>query len=193
MAGAQRSRLRAAAADARRARARRRADRDRRARAGGRARRRRRRAADSAWTSAQRSERVAFADGLDLLCAWGVLEHTSGSHESYARREQGDDEALFTVDRRRLALLLRDPAIGARGDHASSSSSTRPRATHQPGGGEPCPGGAARTAADRGPFAAAGRPRRRRARLLPRSAGADRERRRTQPGIKSSGAPRAAR
>jgi uncharacterized protein (TIGR02678 family) len=58
----------------------------------------------------QRSERMAFADSLDLLCAWGVLEHTSGSHESYARREQGDDEALFTVDRRRLALLLRDPA-----------------------------------------------------------------------------------
>ncbi len=58
----------------------------------------------------QRSERVAFADGLDLICAWGIVEHTSGSHESYTRREQGDDEALFTVDRRRLALLLRDPA-----------------------------------------------------------------------------------
>lgn len=57
-----------------------------------------------------RAERVAFADGLDLLCSWGVLQHTSGSHESYARREQGEDEALFTVDRRRLALLLRDPA-----------------------------------------------------------------------------------
>jgi uncharacterized protein (TIGR02678 family) len=58
----------------------------------------------------QRAERVAFADALDLLCTWGVIEHTSGSHESYTRREQGDDEALFTVDRRRLALLLRDPA-----------------------------------------------------------------------------------
>jgi len=58
----------------------------------------------------QRSERVAFADGLDLLCSWGVLDHTSGSRESYARREQHEDEALFTVDRRRLALLLRDPA-----------------------------------------------------------------------------------
>jgi len=57
-----------------------------------------------------RGERVAFADGLDLLCMWGVLDHTSGTHESYARREQGEDEALFTVDRRRLALLLRDPA-----------------------------------------------------------------------------------
>lgn len=58
----------------------------------------------------RRPERVAFADGLDLLCAWGVLEHASGSHVSYARREQGEDEALFTVDRRRLALMLRDPA-----------------------------------------------------------------------------------
>jgi uncharacterized protein (TIGR02678 family) len=58
----------------------------------------------------ERSERLSFADGLDLLCSWGVLDHASGSHESYARREQGEDEALFTVDRRRLALLLRDPA-----------------------------------------------------------------------------------
>jgi uncharacterized protein (TIGR02678 family) len=58
----------------------------------------------------ERAEREAFADGLDLLCMWGVLEHTSGSHDSYARREQDEDEALFTVDRRRLALLLRDPA-----------------------------------------------------------------------------------
>jgi uncharacterized protein (TIGR02678 family) len=58
----------------------------------------------------ERAERLAFADGLDLLCAWGVLEHTSGSRGSYARRDQGDDEALLTVDRRRLALLLRDPA-----------------------------------------------------------------------------------
>lgn len=56
-----------------------------------------------------RSERMAFADGLDLLGAWGVVDHTSGSHESYSRRDQGEDEALFTVDRRRLALLLRDP------------------------------------------------------------------------------------
>lgn len=58
----------------------------------------------------ERRDRVAFADALDLLCAWGVLEHTSGSHDSFARRDQGDDEALFTVDHRRLALLLRDPA-----------------------------------------------------------------------------------
>lgn len=58
----------------------------------------------------ERSERGAFADGLDLLCSWRVIEHTSGSHDSYVRREQGEDEALFTVDRRRLAQLLRDPA-----------------------------------------------------------------------------------
>jgi uncharacterized protein (TIGR02678 family) len=58
----------------------------------------------------QRSERMAFADGLDLLCSWGVLEHTAGSRESFARRDQGADEALFTVDHRRLALLFRDPA-----------------------------------------------------------------------------------
>jgi len=57
----------------------------------------------------ERGERAAFADGLDLLRSWGVLTHTSGSHESYARRDQREDEALFTVDRRRLALLLRDP------------------------------------------------------------------------------------
>ena len=58
-----------------------------------------------------RHERVAFADGLDLLREWGILTHTSGSHDSYARRAQDDDEALFTIDHRRLALLLRDPAV----------------------------------------------------------------------------------
>jgi len=58
----------------------------------------------------ERRERAAFADGLEVLCAWGVLEHTSGSRESYSRRDHGDDEALFTIDRRRLAMLLRDPA-----------------------------------------------------------------------------------
>jgi uncharacterized protein (TIGR02678 family) len=63
----------------------------------------------------ERKERVAFADGLDLLCDWGILTHTAGSHESYARRTQDDDEALFTIDHRRLALLLSDPsaALGA--------------------------------------------------------------------------------
>ncbi|MCL2420073.1 MAG: TIGR02678 family protein, partial [Conexibacteraceae bacterium] len=29
----------------------------------------------------RRSERMAFADGLDLLCMWGVIEHTSGSRD----------------------------------------------------------------------------------------------------------------
>lgn len=57
-----------------------------------------------------RAERVAFADGLELLVAWGVLEHTAGSRASYRTLEAGEDEALLTVDRRRLAALLRDPA-----------------------------------------------------------------------------------
>lgn len=58
----------------------------------------------------QRAERVAFADGLDLLCVWGVLQHTAGSRQSYARRTQDDDEALLTIDRRRLAIAVSDPA-----------------------------------------------------------------------------------
>ena len=57
-----------------------------------------------------RRERLAFADGLDVLCDWGAIAHTSGSRDSYARREQRDDEALFTIDHRRLALLVRHPA-----------------------------------------------------------------------------------
>lgn len=60
-----------------------------------------------------RHERVAFADGVDLLVAWGVLEHTAGTHESYRRRVQDEDEALLTIDRRRLALVLRDPSRAA--------------------------------------------------------------------------------
>ncbi len=63
-----------------------------------------------------RAERVAFADGLDLLTSWGVLEHTAGTRASFSRAEPGgEDEALLTVDRRRLALVLRDPvaALGA--------------------------------------------------------------------------------
>jgi uncharacterized protein (TIGR02678 family) len=57
----------------------------------------------------QRSERLAFADVLDLLCHWGVLRLDDGSRASFATREPGEDEALFTIDRRRLASLLRDP------------------------------------------------------------------------------------
>jgi uncharacterized protein (TIGR02678 family) len=67
-----------------------------------------------------RAERVAFADGLDLLTAWGVLEHTAGSRASFSRVQPGgEDEALLTVDRRRLALVLRDP-IGAMGAESLS-------------------------------------------------------------------------
>lgn len=58
----------------------------------------------------ERSERVAFADGLDLLCAWGVLDHTAGSRQSFARRTQDADEALLTIDRRRLAITISDPS-----------------------------------------------------------------------------------
>lgn len=62
-----------------------------------------------------RPERVAFADGLDLLTHWGVLEHTAGSRASFSRIDpSGEDEALLTVDRRRVALVLRDP-VGALG------------------------------------------------------------------------------
>jgi uncharacterized protein (TIGR02678 family) len=56
-----------------------------------------------------RSERLAFADVLDLLCHWGVLRLDDGSRASFTTREPGDDEALFTIDRKRLASLLRDP------------------------------------------------------------------------------------
>jgi uncharacterized protein (TIGR02678 family) len=89
-----------------------------------------------------RSERVAFADGLDLLCAWGVIEHSSGSHESYTRREQSDDEALFTVDRRRLALLLRDPA-------AALEATTLDQLVDESGRYSPTPEGENRARAER--------------------------------------------
>ncbi|MGH2741199.1 MAG: TIGR02678 family protein, partial [Thermoleophilaceae bacterium] len=58
----------------------------------------------------RRAERIAFADALDLLCAWGVLRLDDGARASFSRREQGEDEALFTIDRKRLASLLRDSA-----------------------------------------------------------------------------------
>ena len=52
---------------------------------------------------------------LDLLCDWGVLRMDDGQRSSFAAGEQGDDEALFTIDRKRLASVLGDPfrAIGA--------------------------------------------------------------------------------
>lgn len=90
----------------------------------------------------QRSERMAFADGVDLLCAWGIIEHTSGSRESYARREQGEDEALFTVDRRRLALLLRDPA-------AALEATTLGQLVDETGRYSPTPEGENRARAER--------------------------------------------
>jgi uncharacterized protein (TIGR02678 family) len=62
-----------------------------------------------------RSERLAFADVLDLLCDWGILRIDDGSRASFTSGEPGDDEALFTIDRRRLSSLLLDPfrALGA--------------------------------------------------------------------------------
>ena len=63
-----------------------------------------------------RGDRVAFADGLELLLSWGVVVHVSGSHSSYRRaEEQEEDEALLTIDRRRLGLL-RDPALAAKAE-----------------------------------------------------------------------------
>lgn len=64
-----------------------------------------------------RSERLAFADVLDLLCDWGVVRLDDGARASFSAEEQGDDEALFTIDRKRLASVLADPfrAIGAAG------------------------------------------------------------------------------
>jgi len=90
----------------------------------------------------QRSERMVFADGLDLLCGWGILKHTSGSHESYSRREQGDDEALVTVDRRRLALLVRDPA-------AALAATTLAQLVDERGRYAPTPEGENRARAER--------------------------------------------
>ncbi len=74
-----------------------------------------------------RHERDAFADGLHLLVHWGVLTHTAGSWESYARHEQDDSEALLTIDRRRLALVLRDPvaAVDARSLEEAADESRR--------------------------------------------------------------------
>jgi uncharacterized protein (TIGR02678 family) len=57
-----------------------------------------------------RAERLAFADGLELLVSWGVVEHTAGSKASYRSLDASEDEAFLTVDRRRLVALLRDPA-----------------------------------------------------------------------------------
>jgi len=58
-----------------------------------------------------RSERMAFADGVELLCHWGVLHLMYGRRGTFANRIRDDEEALFTIDRRRLALVLRDPFV----------------------------------------------------------------------------------
>jgi uncharacterized protein (TIGR02678 family) len=81
-----------------------------------------------------RAERAAFADGLELLCHWGVLQLMHGRRGTFANRIQaGDDtEALFTVDRRRLALVLRDPfaamAAGSAGELAADPEPATPEA-----------------------------------------------------------------
>ena len=64
----------------------------------------------------ERAERLAFADALEVLVSWGVLEHTAGSKASYRSLDAGADEALLTVDRRRLAALLRDPSQALEAD-----------------------------------------------------------------------------
>jgi uncharacterized protein (TIGR02678 family) len=56
-----------------------------------------------------RAERLAFADALDLLCAWGVAQVVDGSRRSFSRAHADEDEALLTIERRRLAAVLRDP------------------------------------------------------------------------------------
>lgn len=57
----------------------------------------------------ERRQRLALVDVLDLLAHWGILRLDDGSRASFGAREPREDEALFSVDRRRLASLLRDP------------------------------------------------------------------------------------
>jgi uncharacterized protein (TIGR02678 family) len=73
----------------------------------------------------QRSERLAFADVLDLLCHWRVLRLDDGSRASFATRDPGEDEALFTIDRKRLASLLRDPFRSLAAHHADELADDR--------------------------------------------------------------------
>lgn len=56
-----------------------------------------------------RAERLALADVLDFLVGLGVIAVVDGSRRSFACTEPAEDEALFTIDRRRLASLVRDP------------------------------------------------------------------------------------
>jgi uncharacterized protein (TIGR02678 family) len=79
-----------------------------------------------------RPERTAFGDGLELLCHWGVLQLMHGRRGTFANRIQEDDdsEALFTVDRRRLALVLKDP-FAALAAHTSEDLGQEPEAATQ--------------------------------------------------------------
>jgi len=79
-----------------------------------------------------RSERTAFGDALELLCHWGVLQLMHGRHGTFANRIQEDDdsEALFTIDRRRLALVLKDP-FAALAAHTSEDLTREPEAPTQ--------------------------------------------------------------
>jgi uncharacterized protein (TIGR02678 family) len=79
-----------------------------------------------------RSERTAFGDGLELLCHWGVLRLAHGRRGTFANRIQEDDdsEALFTVDRRRLALVLKDP-FAALAAHSGEDLCREPEAATQ--------------------------------------------------------------
>jgi uncharacterized protein (TIGR02678 family) len=78
-----------------------------------------------------RTERMAFADGLELLCHWGVLQLVHGRRGTFGNRVTADDdtEALFTVDRRRLALVLRDPFSALQADTVDELSAEADAAT----------------------------------------------------------------
>jgi uncharacterized protein (TIGR02678 family) len=76
-----------------------------------------------------RSDRMAFADGVELLCHWGVLQLMHGRRGTFANRVREDDEALFTIDRRRLALVLRDPFAALAAETAAELSDDQIAAT----------------------------------------------------------------
>jgi uncharacterized protein (TIGR02678 family) len=70
----------------------------------------------------KRPERVALADGLLLLCRWGVLSLVHGAQESFARLAACEDEALFTIDRKRLAFRAARSVCGGQGEHRRGSA-----------------------------------------------------------------------
>ena len=138
----------------------------------------------------QRSERVAFADGLDLLCAWGIVQHSPAR----ARATRGKSKVMTRRCSRSIAgaspAAAPRPRGGARGDDAGPAHRRERAPSADPRGRESRPRGAARATADRGPRAAARRPRRRRSRLLPQPARADRERRGRRDRLRSRAAGR---